>query len=216
MSRPALLPLAAGILFISLLTGCAGAETTQSPSSTPRASSSADAQTPTPTPAPAEHTVAVSVDGISIDGGALLSNRAPEDTLAALEQILGTRPEPEQPDPAYDIVFYDWGTVSASVLSGSTVSLSFTASDVPGLTVVLANGIGLGSTRDEAMAAGAEPIWDEDGDGTADDVSIEHRDVPGTVSLANPGEVGVEYIQLTIADDVVTGLSNGANDFSDL
>ncbi len=157
----------------------------------------------------------VSVDGISIDGGTLLSTREPEETLAALEQLLGARPEPEQPDPAYDIVFYDWGPVSASVVSGTSISLTF-ADTATGLTVVLANGIGLGSTREEAMAAGAEAGWDEDGDGIADYLSIEHREVPGTVSLARPGEEGVEYIQLKITDDVVGELSNGANDFSDL
>lgn len=214
MPHRALLPLAAGALVIGLLTGCTSPAPVQSPSSTPSASSGADASTPTPTPA--DHTVAVSVDGVAVDGGALLPNTAPEDTLVALEGLLGARPEPEQPDPAYDIVFYDWGPVSASVLSGSTISLSFTDSDVPGLTVVLASGIGLGSTRDEAMAAGAEPVWDEDGDGVADYLSIEHREVPGTISLSSPGEVGVEYIQLTITDDVVTGLSNGADDYSDL
>lgn len=211
---PRRLPLAAAAICIGLLTGCAGPSATQSPSSTPSASSGAE--TPTPTPTPADHTVAVSVDGITVDGGALLSNQAPEDTLAALEQLFGARPESEQPDPAYDIVFYDWGPVSASVLSGSTVSLTFTDSDVPGLTVILADGIGLGSTRDEAMAAGAEPVWDEDGDGKADYLSIEPREVPGTVSLSSPGEVGVEFIQLKITDDVVTELSNGADDFSDL
>lgn len=214
--------IAAVLVLTALATGTVAC--TPTPSASPTPSISSESSTPTvaptgtstPTPAAAQHTVALSVDGIRIDGGELLPRNAPDQTLSALEELLEERPEREQPDGAYDIVFYRWGSLSASVSSGSTVSLSFGPSEVPGLTVVLESGVGLGSTRDEAMATGAVPGWDEDGDGVADYLSIERREVPGTNSLSRPGEVGVEYIELKIVDDIVTGVGNGGNDFSDL
>ncbi len=66
------------------------------------------------------------------------------------------------------------------------------------------------------MDAGAVDGWDEDGDGVADYLSIGVREVSGTSSLVKPGEVGVEYVDLKMTGDIVSRLSTGGNDYSDI
>lgn len=66
------------------------------------------------------------------------------------------------------------------------------------------------------MAAGAQSEWDEDGDGIADYLKIDIREVPGTESLAHPGQTGVQFLRLKVSEDVVTDINSSGDDFSDL
>ncbi|MGH3691491.1 MAG: hypothetical protein ACRDT7_15175 [Microbacterium sp.] len=203
---------AAAVLGFSL-TACAPANTsgsaTPSPTSSPAAS-------PSPTPTPADRVVEISVDGLSIDAGAVIAYDDADGAVAALSDAFGSAPTEGPVEGPYGAVYsgFDWEGTKATVRE-TRIDLVVSA-NAPGVIVRTPEGIGIGSTRAEAMAAGAVDGWDEDGDGVADYLSIGVREVPGTSSLVNPGEVGVEYIDLKIIDDVVTRLSSGGNDFSDI
>ncbi|GAA1226363.1 hypothetical protein F6W70_17020 [Microbacterium maritypicum] len=209
-SRLALASAAAALLGFSL-TACAPASTdstaTPSPSSSPVASPSAT---------PADRVVEISVDGLSIDDGPVLAYDDPDGAVAALTAAFGAAPTEAPVEGPYGSVYagYDWQGTKATVRE-TRIDLVVSA-DAPGVIVRTPEGIGIGSTRAEAMAAGAVDGWDEDGDGVADYLSIGVREVPGTSSLVNPGEVGVEYIDLKVTGDVVSRLSTGGNDFSDI
>ncbi|MHC9045474.1 hypothetical protein ACYX8G_12870 [Microbacterium saperdae] len=171
---------------------------------------------PTPTPTPTDRIIEVSVDGLSIDGGAAITYRDPDGAVALLTDAYGSAPEEGTVDAPYGGVNsrFDWG--GAWLIVDQDLLWVQISADAPGAMFRTPEGIGIGSTRAEAMAAGAADVWDEDGDGVADYLSIGMREVPDTQSLVHPGEVGVEYIELQITGDVVTGLRGVGNDFTDI
>ncbi|EQM73104.1 hypothetical protein L687_07455 [Microbacterium maritypicum MF109] len=209
-SRLILASATAALLGLSL-TACAPASTDGSV--TPSSSSSPVAS---PSPTLADRVVEISVDGLSVDDGAVIAYDDPDGAVAALTDAFGSAPTEGTVEGPYGAVYsgYDWQGTKATVRE-TRIDLVVSA-DAPGVIFRTPEGIGIGSTRAEAMAAGAVDGWDEDGDGVADYLSIGVREVPGTSSLVNPGEVGVEYIDLKITGDVVTRLSSGGNDFSDI
>lgn len=178
--------------------------------------SSSPLPTPSATPTPTDRIVEISVDGLSIDGGPVIGYDASDEAIAALTDAFGSAPTEGPVEGPYGSVYdgFDWEGTKATVRE-TRVDL-VVSEDASGVIFRTPEGIGIGSTRAETMAAGAEDGWDEDGDGIADYLSIGMREVPGTSSLVHPGEVGVEYIDLKITDDVVTRLSSGGNDFSDI
>jgi len=194
------------------LTACAPGQSpdgsaTSTPSSTPSTSASAT---------PADRVVEISVDGLSIDEGPVIGYDDPNGVVAALTDAFGSAPTEGPVEGPYDSVYdgFEWtGTKATAYETRITLVVS---ADAPGVIFRTPEGLGLGSTRAEAIAAGAEDEWDEDGDGVSDLLKIGMREVPGTSSLVNPGEVGVEYITLKVTDDVVTRISSGGNDFSDI
>ncbi|WP_226533906.1 hypothetical protein [Microbacterium paraoxydans] len=201
----------ASLLALSLA-ACAPDQTpdgsaTSTPSSSPSASAPAT---------PADRVVEISVEGLSIDEGPVIAYDDPDGVVAALTDAFGSAPTEEPVEGPYDSVYdgFEWDGTKATA-DETRVNLIVSA-DGPGVIFRTPEGIGIGSTRADAIAAGAEDEWDEDGDGVADYLKIGMREVPGTSSLVNPGEVGVEYILLTISDDVVTLISSGGNDFSDI
>lgn len=169
-----------------------------------------------PPATPADRVVEISVDGLSIDDGPVLAYDDADGALAALTDAFGAAPTEAPVEGPYGAVYagYDWPGTKATVRD-TRIDLVVSA-DAPGVIVRTPEGIGIGSTRAEAMAAGAVDGWDEDGDGVADYLSIGVQEVPGTSSLVNPGEVGVEYVDLTMTGDIVSRLSTGGNDFSDI
>ncbi|WEK61457.1 MAG: hypothetical protein P0Y60_01460 [Candidatus Microbacterium colombiense] len=184
------------------------------PAATP--SSSSPLPSPSATPTPSDRTVEVSVEGLAIDGGAVIGYADSDAAIAALTDAFGSAPTEGSVEGPYGSVYagFDWDGTKATV--GETRFDVVVSADAPGVTFLTPEGLGIGSTRADAVAAGAEDEWDEDGDGTADYLKIGMREVPDTVSLVHPGEVGVEYITLQITDDVITRISSGGNDFSDI
>ncbi|WP_029264231.1 MULTISPECIES: hypothetical protein [Microbacterium] len=204
---------AAAVLLGFSLTACTPASTDGSASPSP---TSSPADSPSATPTPADRIVEISVDGLSVDSGPVIAYDDSEGAVAALTDAFGSAPIEGPVEGPYGSVYagFDWEGTKATVRE-PRIDLVVSA-DAPGVTFRTPEGIGIGSTRAEAIAAGAVDGWDEDGDGTADYLSIGVREVPGTSSLVNPGEVGVEYIDLKITDDAVSRLSTGGNDFSDI
>jgi hypothetical protein len=206
----------------ALLSACAPEPAPDASGPVPATSETTSA---TPTPASESHLV-VTIDGLEfVDGeeteSADFENGAA--VLALLETATGEAPakaEFEDP-PGYetDLVRYEWDGISVVTEEGGEgasaqiVVDSVTAGGVP---ITSLEGLTIGSTRDQVIAAQGWDVWDEDGDGVADYLGVGEQQVPGTTSLSRPGETGILYVMFSLADDVVTTISAPANDFSDL
>ena len=76
-------------------------------------------------------------------------------------------------------------------------------------------GISVGSSRGEAIAAGARDGFDSDDDGVADELHIGRQEVPGTQSYLTD-DVGILFVNLRLEGDVVSSMSSAGNDFRDI
>lgn len=220
MPRRSLIP---ALLVVSAI-ALAGCASTPAPAATGSASTPAPSASPTATPTVDAHIV-VAIDGLSLvdDEGTTTADFADAaSVLALLEKATGVTPEPtavENP-PGYEmqLVNFDWdGLTLVTDEGGAGLSrIIVKAPTVNGVPIASGNGFSVGSTREALGGAGAKEVFDADGDGVADEVSLGDREVPGTDSLRNPGQVGVEYLMFSITDDVVTRIFAPADDFSDL
>ena len=166
------------------------------------------------------------IDGIEFVDGDATETATFDDAaavLSLLEEATGEAPvltELQDP-PGYetDLVSYDWDGLSVVTDEGGTGTFSriiVDAATVGDLSVASADGLTVGSTRDEVIAAQGWDVWDEDNDGIADYLGVGEQEVPGTTSLSRPGETGIQYLMFALSDDVVTQINAPADDFSDL
>ena len=84
------------------------------------------------------------------------------------------------------------------------------------MPVLTESGITIGSSRADAIAAGAWDEWDEDGNGTSDYLGIGPREVPDTESRSRPGSAGDEFFVLVMDGDSVSQIEFPGNDFGDI
>jgi hypothetical protein len=208
---------------VLVLAGCGLPASTPAQESSTIPSDSSAAPTPTPT-VDAAARVVVTVDSVVYehDGRAdevfLMDGEA---VVALLEQIAGEAIV-EEFDGPYDSEGgsrYVWDGVSIAVWSyDSRGVLNIDGPTVGGIPVATAEGISVGSTRDEALAAEAFELceYDGDGDGKPDSLAMHPEEVPDALSLCRPDAVGIEYVELGFAGDLVTRLSAPSNDFSDI
>lgn len=203
-----------------LLTGCAGT----TPSEAAPTNGSTAPTSASPAPEVAAHLV-VSIDGVSLVDGDTTTTAGFDDAaalLALLEDATGEAPDPtplEDP-PGYDmnLIAYDWDGVRVLMDESGTgyASIAVTSATMDGVPIATAEGLAVGSSRADLTAAQGWDQWDEDGDGIADYLGLGHQEVPGTVSLAHPGEVGIEFVLFQVTGDVVTQFQAPSNDYSDL
>ncbi|WP_295838853.1 hypothetical protein [uncultured Microbacterium sp.] len=178
---------------------------------------------PTPTAPPGSDTAApasdavliVQLDSASIAAGSTLDYSI--DAVDAWTAALGSAPTQSAVKGPYggtlDETALDWPGLTVTVPNdGSTHGASVRVSEptVAGHPVVTTGGIGVGSTRAEAVAAGATEGFD------ATELRLDTRDVPGTQSLQRPGEVGREYVMLVLDGDAVIQIILPGDDFSDI
>ena len=90
-----------------------------------------------------------------------------------------------------------------------------TAPEVGGVPVRTVEGVTVGMTRDEALAAGARDGYDEDQDGVSDNLEVGRQEVPGSTSYMNGG-VGILFMALTLEGHTVSGMATSGNDFRDI
>ena len=127
--------------------------------------------------------------------------------------------EPDQED--YYLVgtmHYDWSAVHVFMGSAEDMtyaSVSISAPQVGGVPVRTVEGISVGSSRGEAIAAGARDGFDSDDDGVADELHIGRQEVPGTQSYLTD-DVGILFVNLRLEGDVVSSMSSAGNDFRDI
>lgn len=215
------------ILLLSvLLTGCAGAGSSDSTSTPPTATGA-----PTPDAAPSSTSAPVSaaelivtLDAIEYRGNGgteVLALDQAGPLVALIEQLSGLPPAQEEIEDPWgngDVfgISYRWADVTIASLDHGPVTVTFLSPTVGDVKVKTAEGIGVGSTRAEVLAAGGWGEWDGDGDGAAELINLDMRAVPETNSLSRPGEVGAEFIGLSLNGDIVERMWSPSNDFSDL
>ena len=220
--QPRLLP-AVVLGFALLLTGCAKTPAVQpAPSTTPAAESASPSATPEPTPESAGELV-VGIDGITYEHDGQTQDYPFESDgeylLALVEELTG---EPRQGVPIEGPYGSDWGTgyewdeMSVIVHNEENTSVRVSSPTVGEVPITTTEGLSVGSSRDEVVAAGGRDGWDEDQDGVADYMDLGEQEVPGTQSLARPGEVGILFVLVELDDDTVVEIQSPANDFSDI
>ena len=178
---------------------------------------------PTPTVSPTADAVAPASDAVlivSLDSASIAAGSTLEYSLNAVEAwtaALGAAPTQSAVEGPYggtlELTALEWPGFTLTVPNdGSTRAASVRVSTptVSGHPIVTTGGIGVGSTRAEAVAAGATEGFD------STELRLDTRDAPGTQSLQRPGEVGREYVMLVLDGDSVTQLILPANDFSDI
>ncbi|HWK76471.1 hypothetical protein [Microbacterium sp.] len=210
-----------------LLVGCANGVVSAEPST--EASVHEDPSgTPTPSAlsVPAvEPNLVVDSDGISYIDAAGAETVPFDDrdaVLALLEQATGELPAPEpiEPPTGYDMQLerYSWDGlwVTADVDHEMPVRIAVVGAQVDGIPIATEDGLAVGSTRDEVLAADGWALVFEEDQATATQLGVGGREVPGTKSLSNPGSVGIVYVLFTLEGDEVKQFYAPSDDFSDL
>lgn len=203
-----------------VLAGCV------SPDPVPSASSSAAVEpSPTSSPTPeAAPQLVLSVDSITYehDGAAEV---VPLDEGAALVALLegiagaGTQEEFDGPYDSEGGTRYRWEGIVVSIWAfDAAADVSVDGATVGGVPIATTEGVAVGATRADAIAAGAFEIctYDGDGDGLTDSLALQATEVADTQSLCRSGSVGIEFVDVGFTGDTVTRLSAPGNDFSDI
>jgi hypothetical protein len=133
---------------------------------------------------------------------------------ALIESIAGSPAVNDVPQKGF--TDYEWDGVRLTTNQAGQFRIIVSASSIGAVPVQTAEGITVGSSRDESVTAGAEDGYDGNGDGVADSLRLGAREVPGTVALGSTESVGVEYVELRMDGDAVTQLVSPANDYSDV
>lgn len=188
------------------------ASSSPSASVTPTASASATAGADASV---SDAVVTLSLDGASSADGSTLTYSI--DAVDAWTEALGSAPVSSPVEGPYGgtlaYTSLDWSGLKLTVpddgsTNGARVFVS--TPTVAGHPIVTTGGIGVGSTRAEALAAGAVEGFD------ATELRLDVRDVPGTTSLQRAGETGRQYVMLVLEGDSVAAMHLPADDFSDI
>lgn len=210
-----------------LLSGCASpADPTTAPSGTAGTAAPATT-TPGPTPTPRDELI-VGIEGVTYKHEGVADEflfegaGEAEELLSTVEELTGTPRAGETiegPYGGYWGTSYTWDGLKVIVTGehADSMSVAITAPTIGGVSIVTEDGdLAVGSTREDAIAAGAREGWDAHSDGIADWFDIGKLEVPGTNSLVNPGEVGIMFVLLGLTGDTVTEIQSPGNDFSDI
>jgi hypothetical protein len=167
----------------------------------------------TATATPVAETLIVSVEGIEVlDGaGSVLDAAEFDDGAAVLEVLsatLGETPDPTS-NPNLSTKTYDWRQIAITVVDGGPATMWIFSDEIAGIDVHTEEGIGIGSSKQEAIDAGAMP------QAFPDQLRFQIREVPGTTSLETSG-IGVKFIWLLLTGEQVTRMIVPSNDYSDL
>jgi len=205
------LALAAAALVALALAGCtAGGGPTSAASPTPT-------HTPAPDRAPAA--IVMTLDELRLvdTEDAVLETVSVRDgdVTGFLADALG-EPATVSTDEGYGFEFHDWPGIRVIPLAdGRGGWVAFTAAEANGLALRTEEGLMVGATREQAIAAGAVEGFVDDDSGY-DILQLDTRDEPGTESLERPGETGVVYVAIIVENGVVSQIGVPGNDFSDL
>lgn len=197
---------------VLVLAGCA----TGTPAPAPTSSATA---TPTPTTtaaptpeAPIATQALLSLDGISVRDqfdsemvSAPFSD--PDAVLALLGGLLGSTPEPVEQFKLGTT--YEWPELTLVEAFG-TARVIVRAATVAGIPITSTQGIGVGSSRAEVLAASPFDL------GRPETLGLEPRSVPEFDSLVFPGQPGTAYIAVFFEGDVVSSLITPSGDYLDV
>jgi hypothetical protein len=200
------------------LAACGGVAPTAAPQ---EASMASVTPTPTPSPTPVPTVLLVSVTGLAIidSAGAVVRSidYTDEDgTVDFLTDVIGAPPELDESFAIKGAHGHLWPGVTCTTGRFSRAFVGIEVDSLAGLTVQTADGIHVGSTRDEVLALDPLAVYDSDGDGLTDWYGIEVVSHPGTQSLSRPGEEGIDYVQIRLSGDTVTQLYVPSSDWTDV
>lgn len=207
-------------LALVALSGCA-ATPAPAPSVPTGIAGNTTTATPTPEPEPARLVIGIQAIGYEHDGQTqVVSYSEPVDLQILLRSISEEDPvqTPIDSPPGYDFQRQSFDYDGIVVVSGpdGPADVRVTTAMFHGVPVATQEGIAVGSSRTEAMDAGARDGFDQDGDGIADWLDLGSVEISGTQSLTNPGSVGIQFVRLGLDGDTVRELQAPADDFSDL
>ena len=203
-----------------LLSACQSGSPASAPNETPISPES----TSDPVRSPDQpDSIVFTLDGLeyTIDGDEGTVAFEAEPMTSFLTQLTGADPQIEDVEDWWGggtVVAhrYSWDGASFIVFDDSTwAPTAITSPSLGGIPVSTHDGIAVGVSRERVDALDPREVWDEDGDGSFDQLGLEARTVPDTDSLSRPGERGEEFILVVISDGTVSRLQLG-NDFSDL
>jgi len=214
--------LAATVASVLVLSACAS-----QPAPEPTTSeAAAPTFTPTVKPTPAESPTGQEVPAsdavliLTLDGASIAAGSTLDYSITAVDAwsaALGVAPSRSAVQGPYGeagtFTALEWPGFTLTVPDdGSTrgASVRVSTPTVAAHPVVTSGGIGVGSTRAEAVAAGATEGFD------SSELRMDTRDAPGTQSSQRPGEVGREYVKLVLDGDSVVQIILPANDFGDI
>ncbi|MDF2920977.1 hypothetical protein [Microbacterium sp. NPDC086615] len=150
--------------------------------------------------------IVVGLEHATVEGGTAQEPLGYEaEAVDGWRSALGADPARSDSPSAEGIVAHDWPGLRL-LLAADEGSVSITAAEVNGHPVRTAHGLAVGSTRAEAVAAGALP-------GSGHELRIDVREVPGTSSSERPDSVGTKFIALEMDGDTVASIRVPANDF---
>jgi hypothetical protein len=180
------------------------------------------AETETASPGPATPAaVIVSLEGLTLvdgDGNPLEQTQFtdPDPVLALLSELLGSTPVPTE-NPDYGTKVWQWPDIQFGTTGPDYSWVFIQTADLGGLPLQTIDGIHVGSNRDDVLALDPyDSGYDEDGDGQADLLGIEHVTNPDYESLSLPGNPGTDFIEVDLEGDTVTTLRSPSNDYSDV
>lgn len=207
-------------LALIALSGCA-ATPAPAPSAPTGTAGTTTTATPTPEPEPARLVIGIQAIGYEHDGQTqVVSYTELVDLQILLRSISEEDPvqTPIDSPPGYDFQRQSFDYDGIVVVSGpdGPADVRVTTAMFHGVPVATQEGIAVGSSRTEAMDAGARDGFDQDGDGIADWLDLGSVEISGTQSLTNPGSVGIQFVRLGLDGDTVRELQAPADDFSDL
>ena len=209
------------LTLLTALSGCTAGGQTAEPSADPTASAPPSSEAPQPSTSPSAtpegQVIEISLDGVSINGGRTIPYSARADLLDMLRSALGPMAEePTEPD-ALGLIVYEWGSVRASMRQEGDIFIWVGTPEVDDVKFTGPDGVAVGWTRDQVIAAGAEDLgFDGDGDGKSDQLVMDAREVPGTKALDDPTRTGREYITIGMKGDVVEYIMSNGNDYNDV
>lgn len=193
----------------------------------PAPASSDAATVPRPSTSSAAAPAATALDTIvlSLDGLVLQdANGHPLDSIGfddgtalrdALTAALGAATT--ERNDRFALTSYDWGGIRLGLYdSPARASVSVTAPAVQGISIRTTDGIAVGSSRADLLAAGAQAGYDGRPAGGDETFQLATTPVPGTTSLSSPGTEGTRFILLLMDGDQVSGIQAPSDDFTDI
>ena len=202
-----------------LLAGCSSAGGSSSAPSTTTLE-----QTPTPTPTPRAAALVVSLHEVTVvdaEGDVLgTAKLAQGDTVEALVRSVLGEPSSTTHDTTSPVGSARWdGVVLGTTDGASGVSVQLSAAQSGAIELRSSDGIAVGMSRPEVMAAGAEldASWtDTDADVVHESFVSQRESVADTTSLTHPGQPGSIFVDVEVADGVVVAVRAPGDDFSDI
>ncbi|GAB3155823.1 hypothetical protein GCM10027058_28860 [Microbacterium neimengense] len=207
-------------LAVVALSGCA-ATPAPAPSVPTGIAAATTTATPTPEPEPARLVIGIQAVAYTHDGETTVVSYTEAPQLQDLLRSISDQ-DPAQTTidgpPGYEMQMtrYDYDGISLMSGPDGRASIAVETATFHGVPVATQEGIAVGSSRTEAMDAGARDGFDENGDGVADWLDLGSVEISGTQSLVNPGSVDIQFVMLGLNGDTVRELQAPGNDFSDL